>query len=94
MSQPEGLDPTEAFDDEPDLEAPDADVAEQTLSVDPSWAGAEVSTDPEAPEWDAAEQALSVDSSWTGTAVSTDLEAPEWDAYEQSQVVQLEDDYR
>ncbi len=45
---------------EPDLEAPDADAAEQWTPADPSWNGdSDASTDLEAPEWDAAEQSRS-----------------------------------
>jgi hypothetical protein len=54
MSQPEDLDLT--IPDERDLEAPDADAADQRTPADPSWADAAVSQDLEAPEWDAAEQ--------------------------------------
>ena len=45
-----------------DLEAPDADAAEQRMPADPSWEDDRgvVSGDLEAPEWDASEQSRSV----------------------------------
>jgi hypothetical protein len=50
MSQPDDL----------DIEAPEADAAEQALSVDPSEDELTPSDSIEAPEWDALEQAQPV----------------------------------
>ncbi len=57
MTQPEDLELTDRLiPDERDLEAPDADAAEQAANADPSWDTAAVSDALDAPEWDAYEQ--------------------------------------
>jgi hypothetical protein len=61
MTQPEDLALTDRLTaGELDLEAPDADAAEQAAIADPAWGESPASTDLEAPEWDAAEQSQAV----------------------------------
>jgi hypothetical protein len=79
-----------------DLEAPEADVAEQHTPADPGLRPAEPpSVGDEVPEWDAAEQHTPADPRDEPSDEPPALgdEVPEWDAAEQAQTVLIDDDY-
>ncbi|MEY9213712.1 hypothetical protein NI17_023340 [Thermobifida halotolerans] len=81
-------------EDEPPLEAPEADAAEQGAVKGERAAGPSLETGLEVPEADAAEQGAADDEP-PALTLETGLEVPEADAVEQAlEVPEDEDDYR